>query len=90
MEASSCERRGDAEASITGGRLSISYGRGWVSQQTVNLHVFVVIASVRRSDEALKQGVRLVGFALELGMKLAREIKRMVGDLDNFHEAAVR
>ena len=47
-------------------------------------------ALVRRRDKTLEQRVRLVRLALELRMKLARDEKRMPGQLDDFHQLAIR
>src|ERR1039457_5735876 len=38
----------------------------------------------RRADKALEQRVRLHGFGFELGVELAAEIPRMVGELADF------
>lgn len=45
---------------------------------------------VHRRDKALEQRMRLMRFALELRMKLARDEKGMFGDFDDFHQLAVR
>src|SRR5260370_41046961 len=45
---------------------------------------------MRRRDKASEQRVRLGGFAVELGMKLAADEKRMLGQLDDFDPLAVR
>ena len=43
----------------------------------------------RRRDESFEKGVRSGRFALELGVKLDRDEKRMRGDLDDLAEAAI-
>ena len=40
-------------------------------------------------DEAFEERMRPVGLALEFGMELAGEEKRVFFDLDHFHEFAV-
>ena len=44
---------------------------------------------VRRGDEPFEERVRLVRFALELRMKLARNKEWMILQLDNFHQFSV-
>src|SRR5256885_971860 len=44
---------------------------------------------VRRGDEGFEQRMRLVRLAQELRVKLAREEKRVVRQLDDFDELAV-
>ena len=45
---------------------------------------------VRRRDETFEQRMRLVRLAQEFRMELARDEKRMVLQLDHFHQFAVR
>ena len=44
---------------------------------------------VRRRDEALEQRMRLVRLAHEFRMELARNVKGMIFQFDDFHELAV-
>ena len=44
---------------------------------------------VAGGDKALEQRVRLVWLALELGMKLAGHVERVVLQLDHFNQLAV-
>lgn len=41
-------------------------------------------------NKAFEQRMRLMRFAQELGMELARKVERMIFEFDNFHEFAVR
>ena len=41
-------------------------------------------------DEAFEEGMRLVWFAMELGMELAGEVKRMSFQLNDFDQFAIR
>src|ERR1043166_9518870 len=46
--------------------------------------------SVRGGDESLEKGMRLVRFALELGMKLAGDEERMILEFDDLDQFSVR
>src|SRR5436190_14911501 len=50
----------------------------------------VMYPRMRCSNEPFEQWVRLVGFAVDLGMKLARDKKGMLGQFDDFDQLAVR
>src|SRR5262245_49505655 len=43
-----------------------------------------------RTNEALEERVRLMRFALKLGMKLASNEKRVIRDFDDFNQLAIR
>ena len=45
---------------------------------------------VRCRDKAAEERMGLVGFAVEFRMKLARDEKRMLGQLNDFNQLAVR
>lgn len=51
---------------------------------------FVVHFLVGSRDKTSEQGVRCVGFALELGMELGGDEERVVGDLNDFDQLIVR
>src|ERR1035437_6144944 len=57
---------------------------GMGEQRLLNGRLAPVALLFRRADEALEQRVRLHGLALELGMELAAEIPRMVGEFADF------
>src|ERR1039458_814155 len=59
-------------------------------QRLLNGRLAPVALLFRRADEALEQRVRLHGLALELGMELAAQIPRMVGELADFDVRIVR
>ena len=44
---------------------------------------------MRRGDEALEERMRRVGFALEFGVKLAGDEKRVGRKLDEFHQFSI-
>src|ERR1035438_9931408 len=63
---------------------------GTGEQRLLNGRLAPVALLFRRTDEALEQRVRLHGLALELGMELAAQIPRMVGELADFDVRIVR
>src|ERR1035441_8289784 len=63
---------------------------GMGEQRLLNGRLAPVALLFCRADEALEQRVRLHGLALELGMELAAQIPRMVGELADFDVRIVR
>ena len=51
---------------------------------------YTLAVLVSRPDKALEQRMRLMRFTLELGMKLARDEKGMLGMFDDFHQLSIR
>src|ERR1035437_7396623 len=63
---------------------------GMGEQRLLNGRLAPVALLFRRADEALEQRVRLHGFGFELGMELAAQIPRMVGEFADFDVGIVR
>src|SRR5664280_1098057 len=51
---------------------------------------FLVKPRVGCGDEPFEQRMRLVGFAVEFGMKLAGDVEGVVGKLDDLDQLAIR
>src|SRR5690348_11760902 len=64
--------------------LRLRFARGEICGDTA------LAVLVRRADEGLEQGMRLHGLGLELGMELAAEKPRVIGDLADLDVGAVR